>query len=394
MSATPWPMPDPPDRERFAELSNARLTETPLPPAAPVRAVPASGQLMVIDDRGVFVRGPHRPVGADDRSASVETVSEGTVLEGLLEGTAQTSRTAEQIDDGPIAVYVHGLAGNSTNFDSVGSVLATYARGYAIDLPGFGRSDPPPGGRYSLDDDAEMVTQVIRRLSPRQPVHLVGNSLGGMVCILVASRHPELIASLTLISPAVPDLRLTTDRGADPRLGLLLAPGTTGLAVRRLGGIDAQQRAQGMAALCYGDPSSLTAEDVAAAAVELHWRFPLRWVHTSTIESMRALMRSYLRVGRRSFRTITASVSAPTLVIWGTKDRLVDCSLAPATAAAFRRSRLLVLAGCGHVAQMERPDATARAVLALWEDVDADVTAVAAGEPRSTRVPIVAPSTA
>ncbi|MEJ7649106.1 MAG: alpha/beta hydrolase [Nakamurella sp.] len=393
MSATPWPMPDPPDRERFAQLSDARPTETPLPPAAPVRAVPAAGQLMVIDDRGVFVRGPHRPARADDRSASVETVLEGTVLEGtVLEQTAQTSRTAEQIDGGPIAVYVHGLAGNSTNFDSVGSVLATYARGYAIDLPGFGRSDPPPGERYSLDDDAEIVTQVIRRLSPLQSVHLVGNSLGGMVCILVASRHPELIASLTLISPAVPDLRLTTDRGADPRLGLLLAPGTTGLAVRRLGGIDAQQRAQGMAALCYGDPSSLTAEDVAAAAVELRWRFPLRWVHTSTIESMRALMRSYLRVGRRSFRTITASVTVPTLVIWGTKDRLVDCSLAPATAAAFQQSRLLVLAGCGHVAQMERPDATARAVLALWEDVDTD--AADAGEPRSTRVPIVAPSTA
>ncbi|WP_353647649.1 alpha/beta hydrolase [Nakamurella sp. A5-74] len=386
MSATPWPMPDPPDRERFAELSDARLSVTPLPPAAPVRAVPAAGQLMVIDDRGVFVRGPHHPPRGDDRSASTGLTSAGP------EQIARPVERDRQIDDRPVAVYVHGLAGNSTNFDSVGSVLATYARGHAIDLPGFGRSDPPPGERYSLDDDAEIVAEVIRRLSPRRPVHLVGNSLGGMVCILVASRHPELITSLTLISPAVPDLRLTTDRGADPRLGLLLAPGTTGLAVRRLGGIDAQQRAQGMAALCYGDPSSLTAEDVAAAAVELRWRFPLRWVHTSTIESMRALMRSYLRVGRRSFRSITASVTVPTLVIWGTKDRLVDCSLATSTAAAFAQSRLLVLAGCGHVAQMERPDATARAVLALWEDVD--TVAADTGEPRSTRVPNVAPSTA
>lgn len=383
MTATPWPMPDPPDRERLAELSDARLTETELLPAAPVRSTPSPGRVLLIDDRGVFVRGPHRPLrtAADaDRARVVEDPAVG----------APAARSRPSADDGPVAVYVHGLAGNSTNFDSIGAVLATYARGYAIDLPGFGRSDPPPGERYSLDDDAHLVAQVIRRLSPQRAVHLVGNSLGGMVCLLVASRHPELIASLTLISPAVPDLRLTTDRGADPRLGLLLAPGTTGPAVRRLGGIDAYRRAQGMAALCYGDPSLLTDADVSAAAVELRWRFPLRWVHTSTIESMRGLMRSYLRVGPRSFRAVTSKVIAPCLVIWGTKDRLVDCSLAPATAAALQQSRLLVLPGCGHVAQMERPDITAQAVLALWEDVD---TAVA-GEPRSRRAPVVAPSTA
>lgn len=378
MTATPWPMPDPPDRERCAELSDARLSDKDLPPAAPVRSTPAPGRLLLIDHRGVFVRGPHRP----PRPAA------GSVARAPDDPAAGRSRASA--DDGPVAVYVHGLAGNSTNFDSIGAVLATYARGYAIDLPGFGRSDPPPGERYSLDDDADVVAQVIRRLSPQRAVHLVGNSLGGMVCLLVASRHPDLIASLTLISPAVPDLRLTTDRGADPRLAVLLAPGTTGAAVRRLSGIDALRRAQGMAALCYGDPSLLTGADVMAAAVELRWRFPLRWVHTSTIESMRGLMRSYLRIGPRSFGAVTSTVVAPSLVIWGTKDRLVDCSLAPATAAALPQSRLLVLAGCGHVPQMERPDTTARAVLALWEDVD---TAVA-GEPRSTRVPVVAPSTA
>jgi len=65
-------------------------------------------------------------------------------------------------------------------------------------------------------------------------------------------------------------------------------------------------------------------------------------------------------------------VTVPTLVVWGTRDRLVDVRLAKRTAAAFPRADLLVLPGCGHVAQMEDPQTTARGVLALWERTAAD----------------------
>ena len=64
-------------------------------------------------------------------------------------------------------------------------------------------------------------------------MHLVGNSYGGVVATLLAARRPDLVRTLTVLAPAVPDLRLTRDRGADPRLGLLLVPGTAGLAHQR-----------------------------------------------------------------------------------------------------------------------------------------------------------------
>ena len=69
----------------------------------------------------------------------------------------------------------------------------------------------------------------------------------------------------------------------------------------------------------------------------------------------------------------------PTLVIWGTRDRLVDVRLARQTAGAFPDSRLLVLAGVGHVAQMEAPSPTARAIAALWAGAAAGGGAGAAG---------------
>lgn len=335
---TLWPMPTAPDREALVASSDARLTDSVLPSPPPIAAPPHPGRFEVIDDRGVYLRSARPADGADPDPAL------------------------------PVTLYVHGLAGNSANFDTLGTVLAGHTRGFAVDLPGFGRSDPPPGERYSLDGDADLVAAVIDRISPDAPVHVVGNSLGGMVSISLAARYPDKVRTLSLISPAVPDLRMTTERGADPRLGILMAPGTTGLALRRLSSIGPLDRARGMAALCYGDPRCLTAGDIEAAATELGWRYPLPWGHTATVFSLRALMRSYLRAGRTSFRAVTRRITAPALVIWGTKDRLVDCSLAPATAAAVHGARLLVLPGCGHVAQMEQPAITARAILALWED--------------------------
>jgi pimeloyl-ACP methyl ester carboxylesterase len=60
-------------------------------------------------------------------------------------------------------------------------------------------------------------------------------------------------------------------------------------------------------------------------------------------------------------------VQAPTLVVWGDRDRLVSPRLAARTTATIPRARLLMLPGVGHVAQIEAPQKVARAVAALWE---------------------------
>jgi hypothetical protein len=63
-----------------------------------------------------------------------------------------------------------------------------------------------------------------------------------------------------------------------------------------------------------------------------------------------------------------AEIEAPSLVVWGGRDRLVDPGLAPRVAATIPDARLLVLDELGHVAQLEDPVTTARAVLGLLED--------------------------
>src|SRR5215210_9515573 len=64
-------------------------------------------------------------------------------------------------DDAPRerALYVHGLGGASTNWTDLAALLAVRFDGYALDLPGFGRSAPPP--RYSMQRHVQAVVDVL-----------------------------------------------------------------------------------------------------------------------------------------------------------------------------------------------------------------------------------------
>jgi pimeloyl-ACP methyl ester carboxylesterase len=262
--------------------------------------------------------------------------------------------------------YIHGLEGSSRNWDRLAAVLAGHGAGNAVDLPGSGLS-APSRNRGSVAADARLVARLIS-LSGGEPVHLVGNSRGGMVATVLAAEFPELVRTLTLISPAVPDFRVVGERGASARLALVMMPGAVRPLTRLLDSIAPEDRARGLALTCFGEPEMLTAADLAAAAEDNTARQAAPWASENAVRSLRSLIRAQLRPGKWSFSAAARAVTHPTLVVWGTRDRLVDCRLARRTAAAFADSRLLMLEKTGHVAQMERPVAVARAVVALRED--------------------------
>ena len=76
--------------------------------------------------------------------------------------------------------------------------------GEALDLPGFGFSPPPKDGDFSPDGYARTVVSLLE-YRDRGPVHLFGNSLGGDGG--PGRPPPDLVRTLTLVSPAMPDLR-------------------------------------------------------------------------------------------------------------------------------------------------------------------------------------------
>lgn len=282
---------------------------------------------------------------------------------GAQEGDVFVRRTPSS--GGQPALFVHGLGGASTNWTDLMGLLAPGFDCAALDLPGFGWS--PPATSYALRTHVRAVIHLLERQA-RGPVHLFGNSLGGAVSTRVAARRPDLVRSLTLVSPALPNLR--PKRGLDPRLPLLAIPGVQRV-LGRMNEVTPEQQMLMMINLCYSDPSVVPSERRQEAIDEVIRRQELTHGMSALVGSLRGLIGTYLERGERSLWRQATHVRVPTLLIWGSEDQLVDVALAPKALAAFPTSRLLVLPSVGHVAQLEQPETVARAFLALLEDADA-----------------------
>ncbi|WP_405438719.1 alpha/beta hydrolase [Streptomyces avidinii] len=264
----------------------------------------------------------------------------------------------------PPALFVHGLGGSSQNWSDLMAQLAHTVDGEALDLPGFGWSPPPADRDYSVTAFARVV---IRHLDAagRGPVHLFGNSLGGAVSTRVAAVRPDLVRTLTLVSPALPELRV--QRSAVPT-ALLAVPGVAALFSRMMQGIGAEQRTRGVTQLCYGDPSRVTPEGFRNAVEEMERRMALPYFWEAMTRSSRGIVDAYTLGGQHGLWRQAQRVLAPSLLVYGGRDQLVSYRMAHRAAAAFRGSRLLCLPEAGHVAMMEYPGVVAAAFRELLND--------------------------
>jgi pimeloyl-ACP methyl ester carboxylesterase len=272
------------------------------------------------------------------------------------------------------AVFVHGLGGSATNWTDLMGLLQDRLSGAAPDLPGFGWSPPPANGDYSLAAHARVVTDFIESDNQRdehgnghanghgtgnRPVHLIGNSLGGTVATMVAARRPDLVRTLTLVSPAMPVLR---PRSTNAHLPALAAPWIGQRLARRLGRFPVEARVKATLALCFADPTRVPRQRFDEAIAAADRRARLGHDSEAMLLSLRSLIATYLHQGSLSLWDTAAQVRAPTLLVYGLKDKLVDPRTSARAARTYPDARMLLLPDSGHVAQMEHPEEVARAV--------------------------------
>jgi pimeloyl-ACP methyl ester carboxylesterase len=110
---------------------------------------------------------------------------------------------------------------------------------------------------------------------------------------------------------------------------------------------------------CYGDPALFQQARFATEVTELTRRDELGYAASVLVGSVRTLTAEFVRKGRHSAWRDAARVTAPTLVIYGSRDRLVDARMAGRAAHQFADARVVVLPRTGHVAHMEHPDVVA-----------------------------------
>jgi len=258
---------------------------------------------------------------------------------------------------GAPALFVHGLGGNSTNWTDLTWMLSDRLHAIAPDLPGFGRSGPNPDGDYGPRAQAHVLAALIRERFG-EPVHLFGNSMGGAISVQLAALYPDLIRSVTLISPALPDL---LPMRTNIQLPVIAIPGVGQAIATRLAKLPPEQRVRATLNIVYADPSCVPAQRVAEAQEEVSLIAEKPWAGEAFQSALRGILATFFDRGPEAPWKLAERIHVPVLLVYGQQDKLVRPRAARRASRHFLHCRVMVLPHSGHVAQMEHPEMVERA---------------------------------
>ena len=120
--------------------------------------------------------------------------------------------------DKPIAILVHGGRDHCRSWDFVALDLRKHFHVIAPDLRGHGDSDWSIGGSYSITDHVLDLGQLINAIEPRQPVLLIGHSLGAGVVLQRAGVFPEAVRAVVAIEGLGPPGAMLRETPAHERM--------------------------------------------------------------------------------------------------------------------------------------------------------------------------------
>ena len=246
--------------------------------------------------------------------------------------------------DGPAVLFIHGLLGSHRNWVHLVDALNTGHRLLAPDLYGHGASAKPMGD-YSLGAHAATLRDLLDHLGIDR-VTLVGHSLGGGIAMQFCYLFPERVERLVLVSSGglgrsvSPLLRSATLPGAEWVLPLIASSWVRGRA-----------EAVGRTLARMGWRASA---DVTEA-----WR---GFTSLADADSRRAFLATTRSVIDPGGQTVTAhhhlpmAIAIPTLIVWGTKDRLIPTWHATKAQQAIPGSRVELFEGAGHFPHLDEPE--------------------------------------
>ncbi len=265
--------------------------------------------------------------------------------------------------DGPAPatlVLVHGLGGSTIGWRPIQAGLAAHGRVLSFDFPGHGRS--PREGRSTVVGANALIVERFLDTETDGPVMLVGNSMGGLISLMVAARRE--LAGLVLINPAVPgpfelprpDVAFRFLVGMVPGI----APRLVALRRERAGHEESVRQTMRMITA----PGMSVDEDVILeGARNLGARGPGFDGDRAFVQASRSTVAS--AANRRFVDPLAAAVSAPTLLLHGQHDPLVSVRAARRLHALRPDWTLEVHPEVGHVPQLEDPDWTLR-MMGRW----------------------------
>ena len=242
---------------------------------------------------------------------------------------------------GPVVVLIHGLASSIYSWADVMGPLSEKFDVVALDLPGFGASSQPAD--LSFDDLPAAVIGLMDTLQIPK-AHLVGNSMGGAVSVLLAARKRERVDRLVILDSAGFNMR----PGERPFMVKVMASRAAGVLAGRL---PVRRLLTGATVRhLFHDETRVTDERIDEYVAPL--------LRPGALESTRSLLLS--RLDER-FAADLSAIEAKTLVVWGRFDPWLPEAHADRFVAGIKGARKVVL-DTGHLPQEERPAEVARLI--------------------------------
>jgi pimeloyl-ACP methyl ester carboxylesterase len=250
----------------------------------------------------------------------------------------------EEEGKGPPVLLIHGFGASTYTWRHIAPELARDHRVIAVDLKGFGQSDKPFDGRYSVFDQADLLAQLIEDKDLHN-LTLVGHSFGGGVALLLAleadHRLEGRISKLVLIDSIaypqnIPVFFRLLDVPLVSQLGVRMVPPSvqTRVALR----------------IAYFDDSKIDPDEVETYAAPLKTAAGKHAI----IHSARQIMPDDLAEISERYK----SIELPTLILWCDHDRIVPLEVGLKLRRTLPNSTLRLVDDCGHMPQEEQPETT------------------------------------
>ena len=254
---------------------------------------------------------------------------------------------------GEPVILLHGFGASSDNWNRMAGRLTKKFRVIAPDMPGWGQSTRLDAASYAYPHQVERLHEFLAALGLKR-FHLVGHSMGGFISSAYAARYPEQVITLGLIAPH----GVTEPQPGE--LALSVAAGDNWLVARNLPEFD--RLLNKVFARRPYLPKSV---------------FKLFAAYAIRGSAKSARIFAEMQSNDPTLEERLPLVKAPTLIIWGDQDRVLNVSGAEVFRKGIKGSELLVLPGIGHMPLIESAKECARAWMEFVEKMRKSASAAA-----------------
>ncbi len=245
---------------------------------------------------------------------------------------------------GPTLLFIHGILGSQKQWGHLVDRLDDNHRLVVPDLFGHGESDKPVGD-YSLGAHAATLRDLLDRLGIAQ-VTLVGHSLGGGIAMVFSYLFPERVDRLVLVASG------GLGREVNPLLRSATLPGAEYVLPVIASGWMRDRIAS--AARVLGSVGLRPGRDLTEV-----WDGFTSLGDADTRRAFLATTRAVIDPGGQSVSAhdyLPDSAPIPTLVVWGTKDRMIPAWHAASATTSIPHCRVELFQGAGHFPHLDEPD--------------------------------------